>query len=175
MKPALIKQKLNSQLDQLNARERMLVTYGGALAGVLITWFVFIEPAWQTVQQAPGAQAALVDKAGQVMRAAQDLEALRGARSRVVVPESDLQARLQQLLDEQGIAEQAALVRTEEGDIRVEFNNVSASGFLAWMARAEAISSINLNLAEVEKVEAGVLKGYVTLLPANQGNAGAPQ
>ncbi len=109
------------------------------------------------------------------MRAAQDLEALRGARSRVVVPESDLQARLQQLLEEQGIAEQATLVRTEEGDIRVEFDNVPASGFLAWMARAEAISSITLNQAEVEKVQAGVLKGYVTLLPASQGNTGAPQ
>ena len=109
------------------------------------------------------------------MRAAQDLEALRGARSRVVVPESDLQARLQQLLEEQGISEQATLVRTEEGDIRVEFNNVSASGFLAWMARAEAISSIHLNLAEIEKVEAGVLKGYVTLLPVNPGNTGTPQ
>ena len=43
------------------------------------------------------------------------------------------------------------------------------------MARAEAISSISLNQAEVEKVQAGVLKGYVTLLPASQGNTGAPQ
>ena len=58
---------------------------------------------------------------------------------------------------------------------RVEFDNVPASGFLAWMARAEAISSITLNQAEVEKVQAGVLKGYVTLLPASQGNTGAPQ
>ena len=151
------------------------MTYGGALAAVLIAWFVLIEPALLTIQQGPANQAALVDKAGQVMRAAQDLEALRGARSRVVVPESDLQARLQQLLEEQGIAEQATLVRTEEGDIRVEFDNVPASGFLAWMARAEAISSITLNQAEVEKVQAGVLKGYVTLLPASQGNTGAPQ
>lgn len=175
MKPNHLLNKAQAQLDQLNTRERKLVIYGGALAAVLIGWFVLIEPALLTVQQAPANQAALVDKAGQVMRAAQDLEALRGARSRVVVPESDLQARLQQLLEEQGIAEQAALIRTEEGDIRVEFNRVSASGFLAWMARAEAISSINLNLAEVEKVEAGVLKGYVTLLPAPQGNTGKPQ
>lgn len=167
--------KAHAQLDQLNHRERKLVIYGGALAAVLMTWFVLIEPALQIVRQGPANQAALVDKAGQVMRAAQDLETLRGARSRVVVPESDLVARLQQLLDEQGIAEQAALVRTEEGDIRVEFNQVSASGFLAWLARAEAISSLNLNMAEVEKVEAGVLKGYVTLLPASQGNTGTSQ
>lgn len=172
MKPGNLLNKLQAQLDQLNTRERKLVTYGGALAAALITWFVLIEPAWLTVQQAPANQAALVDKAGQVMRAAQDLEALRGARSRVVVPESDLQARLQQLLEEQGIAEQATLMRAEEGDIRVEFNNVSATGFLAWLARTEAISSLKLNLAEVEKVEAGVLKGYVTLLPATQRNTG---
>ena len=175
MKPTQILNMAQSRLDQLNTRERKLVTYGGALAAALITWFVLIEPAMVTVQQAPANQAALVDKAGQVMRAAQDLEALRGARSRVVVPESDLQARLQQLLDEQGIAEQGSLIRTEEGDIRVEFNKVSASGFLAWMARAEAISSLTLNLAEIEKVEAGVLNGYITLLPANQGKAGNGQ
>lgn len=173
MKANSLVNKVQNQLDQLNSRERKLVTHGGALAAVLIAWFVLIEPALLTVQQAPANQAALVDKAGQVMRAAQDLEALRGARSRVVVPESDLQARLQQLLEEQGIAEQANLVRTEEGDIRVEFNNVSASGFLAWVARAEAISSLTLNMAEVEKVEAGVVKGYVTLLPGTQGNTGA--
>ncbi|WP_334119035.1 type II secretion system protein GspM [Limnobacter sp.] len=173
MKAASLVNKLQNRLDQLNTRERKLVTHGGSLAAVLIAWFVLIEPALLTVQQAPANQAALVDKAGQVMRAAQDLEALRGARSRVVVPESDLQARLQQLLDEQGITEQANLVRTEEGDIRVEFNNVSASGFLAWVARAEAISSLTLNMAEVEKVEAGVVKGYATLLPGTQGNPGA--
>lgn len=175
MKATLMLNKMQNQLDQLNARERKLVTYGGALAAVLVTWFVLIEPAWLTVQQAPAAQAALVDKAGQVMRAAQDLEALRGARSRVVVPESDLQARLQQLIEEQGINEQAALTRTEEGDIRVEFSNVSASGFLAWVARAESISSLTLNLAEVEKAEAGLLNGYVTLLPNPAGSAGQPR
>lgn len=175
MKPTELLNKAQAQLDQLNSRERKLVTYGGALAAILIGWFVLIEPALLTVQQGPANQAALVDKAGQVMRAAQELEALRGARSRVVVPESDLQSRLQQLLDEQGIAEQATLVRTEEGDIRVEFNNVSASGFLAWTARAEAISSLTLNIAEVEKVEAGVLKGYVTLLPVGPGSVGTRQ
>jgi len=175
MKAALMLNKIQSQLDQLNTRERKLVTYGGALAAVLVTWFVLIEPAWVTVQQAPATQSALVDKAAQVMRAAQDLEALRGARSRVVVPESDLQARLQQLLEEQGINEQSALVRTEEGDIRVEFTNVSASGFLAWVARAESISSLSLNLAEVEKAEAGLLNGYVTLLPNPTGSAGQPR
>lgn len=165
MKLNLQMNKVQAQLDQLNTRERKLVTYGGALAAVLITWFVLIEPALVTVQQAPATQAALVDKAAQVMRAAQDLEALRGARSRVVVPESDLQARLQQLLEEQGIAEQGVVVRTEEGDIRIEFTDVSASGFLAWLARAESISSLSLNMAEVEKKEAGILNGYVTLLP----------
>ncbi|MCE2744557.1 MAG: type II secretion system protein M [Burkholderiales bacterium] len=174
MKANHLLNQANAWLDQLNSRERKLVTYGGTLAAVLVTWFVLIEPAMLTIQQGPANQAALVDKAGQVMRAAQDLDALRGARSRVVVPESDLQARLQQLLDEQGIAEQASLLRTEEGDIRVEFNNVPASGFLAWLARAEAISSVVLNLAELEKVEAGVLKGYVTLLPSSQGNTGTP-
>lgn len=164
--------RVQSRLDQLNTRERKLVTWGGSLALVLIGWFVLIEPALTTIRQAPANQAALVDKAGEVMRAALDLEALRGARSRVVVPESDLQARLQELLDEQGIAEQASLVFTAEGEYRVEFSGVSASGLLSWMARAEAISSLQLNLAEVEKVEAGVLSGYVTLLPIPSGTSG---
>ena len=175
MKASLMLNQIQAQLDQLNTRERKLVTYGGALAAALVTWFVLIEPAWVTVQQAPATQAALADKAGQVMRAAQDLEALRGARSRVVVPESDLQARLQQLLEEQGINEQAMLTRTEEGDIRVEFTKVSASGFLAWLVRAESISSLTLNLSEVEKAEAGLLNGYVTLLPNSTGSAGQPR
>ncbi|BET24666.1 type II secretory pathway component PulM [Limnobacter thiooxidans] len=172
MKHTELLTQIQTRLDQLNTRERKLVTWGGTVALALIGWFVLLEPAIVTIQQAPANQAALVDKAGQVMRAAQDLEALRGARSRVVVPESDLQVRLQQLLEEQGIAEQTNLVRTEEGDIRIEFKQVSASGFLAWLSRAEAISSLQLHLAEVEKVEAGVLSGYVNLLPGTSGNMG---
>ena len=174
MKPAQLKQRLNSRLDQLNARERALVTYGGALAAVLIPWFVLIEPAWQTVQQAPSNQAALVDKAGQVMRAAQDLEALRGARSRVAVPDTDLQKRLEELLVEQGIAERSTLIRTEEGDIRVEFAQVSASGFLAWLVRAEAISSLKANVGEIEKGQAGELSGYLSFVPLNPAQ-GSPR
>ena len=102
MKHTELLTQIQTRLDQLNTRERKLVTWGGTVALALIGWFVLLEPAIVTIQQAPANQAALVDKAGQVMRAAQDLEALRGARSRVVVPESDLQVRLQQLLEEQG-------------------------------------------------------------------------
>ena len=170
MKPKALFNTLHNRLDQLSAREYKVVAYGSAVVAALITWFLLIEPAMLTIQQAPANQAALVDKAGQVMLAAQDLEALRGTRSRVVVAESDIQARLQQLLNEKGIAEQANLIRTEEGDTRVEFSNVSASGFLAWVAGAEAISNVTVNTAEIEKVEAGVLTGHVTLLQEMQGN-----
>lgn len=166
--------KAHAQLDQLNPRERKLVLYGGALAALLITWFVLLEPAIVTVQQAPATQAALVDKAGQVMRAAQELETLRGTRSRVVVPQTDVQQRLQVLLNEQGIADNTSLVQTEEGDIRLELNNVSATGFLAWLVQAESISSLRINTAEIEKTGAGVLRGHVTLLTDTQSHASAP-
>lgn len=164
--------QIQARLDQLNSRERKLVSYGSVVVAAALAWFVLIEPAWMTVRQAPANQAALVDKAGQVMRAAQDLDALRAARSRVVVPESDLQTRIQQLLVEHGIAEQAMLTRSEDGNLRIEFSNAPATGFLAWLARIEAISNLKINLAEIEKTEAGLLKGYMILLPAAAASQG---
>lgn len=154
---------IQAKLDQLNTREKTLVTYGGLFAGVLVTWFGLIEPALLQVQNAPNTQAALLQKAGQVMRAAQELEELRSVRSRVVLPEGDVQNRLQQLLEEQGMAKQTTLLSTEEGGLRVEFQSVPATAFLAWIARVESISNLRLNMAEIEKVEAGVLNGHVTL------------
>jgi type II secretory pathway component PulM len=164
---------LLARFDQLNTRERKLVTYGGILATLLITWFVLIEPAMMIVQQAPAKQSALIDHVAKVMRAAEDLDVLRGSRSRFLVAEGNLQTRLQQLLEEQGIAEQAKLFRTEEGDIRVEFTGVSASGFLAWLAVTESIPSVSLNQAEMSKVDVGILSGSVTLLSNARENLGA--
>ncbi|WP_370260614.1 type II secretion system protein GspM [Limnobacter sp.] len=161
---------LRDRLDQLNPRERKLVTWGGLVAGLLVLWLVLLEPAWLTVQKAPENQAALVDKAALVMRAAQDLEALRGTRSRVVVRNEDLDTRIQQMLLEHGIAEQATLRRTEEGDMRVEFTGTSATGWLAWLAQVEGISSLTLAQAEMSKDEAGIVSGYVSMVPNQQAS-----
>ncbi|HEX4880681.1 MAG TPA: type II secretion system protein GspM, partial [Limnobacter sp.] len=156
---------LRDRLDQLNPRERKMVTWGGAIAAALVLWLVLLEPAIVTIRQAPANQAALVDKAAQVMRAAQDLDALRGTRSRVVVRDEDLNARLAQMLSEQGIAEQAEVRRTEEGELLVEFKQVAVSGLLAWLSQVEGISSVSLVQSELTKQEAGIVSGYVTLLP----------
>lgn len=163
---------LQDKLDQLSPRERKLLTYGGGLCALAFTWLVLIEPALLTIQRAPANQEALVSKAGQVMRAAQELDTLKSARSRVVVPEDNLQDRIGQLLAENGIAETAALQRTEEGDLRVEFSQTSASAVLAWMAQIDGISSVDVHQVEIEKTEAGLLSGYLVLLPNQTARAG---
>lgn len=157
--------KAQTQLDQLNPRERKLVGWGGLFAALAITWFVLIEPAWLTIQNAPANQQALAEKAAQVMRAADELEALRGARSRVQVREEDLEGRLAQLLVETGVQQQTTLRRTEEGEFRLDFTEAPAVGFLAWMAKVDGISSLTVHRMEMEKVAAGSLTGYVALLP----------
>ncbi|HEX4918993.1 MAG TPA: type II secretion system protein GspM, partial [Limnobacter sp.] len=144
MKTPALTHRLRDRLDQLNPRERKLVTWGGGVACLLVLWLVLLEPAWLTVQQAPANQAALVDKAAQVMRAAHELEALRGTRSRVVVRNEDLDTRISQMLAERGIAEQANMRRTEEGELRIEFKQVAVSGLLTWLSQVESISSVKL-------------------------------
>lgn len=157
--------KVQAQLDQLNPRERKLLTWGGGFSALAVVWFVLIEPAWVTIQQGPATQQALLDKAAQVMRAADELEALRGTRSRVQVREEDLEGRLAQLLVDNGIQQQTTLRRTEEGEFRLDFAEAPAVGFLAWLAKVDAISSLNMHRLEMEKAKAGSLTGYVVLLP----------
>ena len=158
-----LRQAVYAQLDQLNPRERKLVGYCAAVVLLTITGLVLIEPAWRTLEHGPANQSALVSKAAQVMRAADELEALRSVRSRVQVKESDIQARLTQLLTETGIEQHAKLQRTEDGVLHVHFDSVSASAFLAWLAKTQAIASLRILRMEMEKISAVLLKGQVAL------------
>ncbi|HEY1057169.1 MAG TPA: type II secretion system protein GspM [Limnobacter sp.] len=158
-------QQLQARLDQLNPRERLLVTWGGALTALVLLWSLGLDPAIQTLKNAPAEQQALQDKAAQVMRAATELEALRGARSRVVVRDSELEPRLAQLLVDQALQQQSTLRRTEEGELRIEFTEAPAAGVLAWLNKAESISSLTLLETDLKKVAAATLTGHVVFLP----------
>ncbi|MCQ8897634.1 type II secretion system protein M [Limnobacter humi] len=163
-------EQVRARLDQLNPRERRLVTWGSALTGAVLLWTVGLDPAIQTLKSAPGQQQALQAKAAEVMRAASELEALRGARSRVVVRDSELEPRLAQLLVDQTLQQQTTLRRTEEGELRIEFTEAPAAAVLAWLSKAESIASLTLLEAELNKVAAATLTGHVVFLP-KAGNA----
>ncbi len=165
MKPAQIVNKIFAQLDQLSSRERKLVAMGATVVALLMVWFGLIEPALLTLKQAPANQAALLEKAALVMRAGQELDTLRGTRSRLAdkLEERDIAIDLQQLLVKQGIADQASVVRTGAGEFQVQLHQVPALGFLAWLSQVESVLNLTVHKADVEKIEAGVLGGSLTL------------
>jgi general secretion pathway protein M len=159
------KQLLNAahtQLDQLNPRERRGVLSAVAALVLALVWTFLVEPAWQTIQQGPANQEALLDKANQVLRAANELDALRKVQSRVHLKAADAQPRIKQLLQEKGIADQAKVEQTDEQHIRVKFEHVNAAGFLAWLASAESISTIAVQQMQMKKHAASVLDGELT-------------
>jgi general secretion pathway protein M len=160
---------LHAQLDQLSPRERRGVLSAALVLVLALVWGVFVEPAWQTIQQGPANQEALLDKANQVLRAANELDTMRKVQSRVHVKVADAPPRLSQLLQDKGIAEQAKIEQTDEQHIRVKFEHVNAAGFLAWLASAESISTIAVQQMQMKKHEASVLDGEVmfTIQPAS--------
>ena len=167
--------RMQSQLNQLNDRERKLIIYAGLFAGLLFLWLVLIEPALLTVRHAPANQAALIEKAAQVERAASEIEALRGTKAQLQVLPEDLKTRLSQMLQSEGIAEQSTLSTTPENGFRVDFQNVAVSGLLSWVAQAQTIAGVWINQAGIEKTDAGVAKGFVTLVLRTEHTTQAPQ
>lgn len=167
-----LRQAVLARLDSLNPRERKLVTWGAGLALLALVWSVLIEPAWVTLRTAPGLEQAATQKVAAVMSAADELDALRGARARIQVREQDLEPRLNQLLIDQNLQSQAVLIRTEEGEFRVEFTEAPAVGLLAWLGRAEAITSLRLNQMNVQKVGPGVMTGVVVFVPTAAAKTG---
>lgn len=159
MTPRIVIAQLQNKLDQLQPRERALILGGVVFLLLVFVGLVLVAPAVKTLYQAPAQQLARVEKASQVLRAASELESLRASRSQVQVREEDLQQRLQELLQAQGIDQQARVVRTEEGDLQVVLNKAFASGVLAWLAKTESISSLHLVQAQLHKDEAGLLSG----------------
>lgn len=151
--------QLQGRLDELNSRERKLVNYGGGLSVLVVVWFVLIDPAVTTLTGSDQRIQALVQKAGAVERAAQNLETLRGARSRVQVQSSELDTRLKRILTDEGITQGAAVERTEEGMIRVSLQQVPAGAFLKWLGQAETLSGLKTSELKLQKIDAGVVSG----------------
>jgi general secretion pathway protein M len=165
--------QLQGKLDELNPRERKLVSYGGALSALVIVWFVLVDPAVATLTGSEQRIQALVQKAGAVERAAQNLEALRGARSRVQVQSSELDTRLKRILTDEGITDGATVDRTEEGMIRVNLQQVPAGALLKWLAQAETLSGLKTSELKLQKTDAGVVSGEVVFGTQASGlNAG---
>lgn len=160
-------QWIRQRLDELNQRERTLVIGGTVVLGLALVWSILIQPALQTIQTAPDEQAALTDKAAKVLRAAADLQQLRGARSQVRLTAGDIQPRLQQMLAEHGLKDTASLQRTEEGYYEVKFDKSPAAGVLAWLNDVQAIATLTPVKGEIEKNEAAIVSG--SLMFAGKG------
>lgn len=162
---------LHTQLDQLNPRERRGVLSALAVLVLALVWTVLLEPAWQTIQQGPSKQQALLDKANQVFRAADELDAMRQVQSRVHLKPANARTRLAELLQEKGIAEHGKVTQVDEQHLRVTFEKVNAAGFLAWLAGAESISTIAVQNLHMQKQAASVLEGEVTFAIQPQTSA----
>lgn len=159
-----------NKLDELNPRERQLVTWGAWVAGVALLWTVLLDPAIATLTGHEERLNGAVQRAAEVKRAATELQLLQGARARVQIKAEELDGQLKTYLAEEGLTDQAQLGRTDEGMIRVEFKQASAAAWLKWMAKSEALTGLRTVDVQMRKGEAGVVQGEVKF--ATQASGG---
>lgn len=164
--------KIQSRLDELNPRERKLVTWGGATAAIMIGWFVLIDPAMTNLQGSANRIEELSRKTASVQRAALDLNELKGSRSRINVGKEDVLPRLQTLANQEGLGSSVTLKRLEDGLIELQAEQASVAGILQWLAQAEGLSNINIGQINLTKGEAGLVSGSIAVEVQNSGAAG---
>ncbi|MDX1668692.1 MAG: type II secretion system protein GspM [Limnobacter sp.] len=150
---------VQAKLDQLNPRERKLVTWGVTFLGLCAVWFVLIDPALQTLNGAEERRAQLVEKTARVKRAAMDLQDLQGTRSRVILKADDALSQLRTLLQENQLGGSAEIGRNETGAVEVTFQEASVVQWLRWLTQTEGLSNLTLLEAQISKGQAGVVSG----------------
>lgn len=134
--------KLMARWSAMGRRDRRIVLVAAALVGVFLLWSVAIQPAWQTVRDAPSR----IDQLGAQLQTMQSLAA-EVAELRDVAPVSASQAAaaLQGATDRLG--DRATMV--QQGDrATVNLNGMSGDDLRSWLA--EVRSAARARVAEVQ-------------------------
>lgn len=161
---------IKDKLDQMNERERRVVTWGSVFVGLCLLWFVLLEPAINTLASANQKQAELVDKAAQVKRAALELEALKSTRSQVIIKDEEALPRLTNLLSQEGLSA-AQVNRTESGAIEVNLEQAPVVGVLKWLVQSESLTNLLLEDAQIIKDDDGLVSGSFLFSLNSAGNS----
>lgn len=164
--------QLSEKADQLNPRERRLVTLAGLTLLLALTWTVLLQPAIETLKGAQAKQTAQLQQAARVQRAAQELDSLRGTQSRVVLQKDDTLPRLSKLVASSGIGNSGRLEQLEDGSIELVLSEAPAGSVLMWLAQSEALTNLRLLEMELQKPDAGLLNGRI-LMTVNHGGKGS--
>jgi general secretion pathway protein M len=117
----------------LAARERQLVAAAGALVLAAALWMIAVQPAWRTLQRAPGEIEKLEVQLQAMQRLATEAQALRAAPP---VPPEQAAAALQAATARLG--EQGKLALQGGGRAVLTVNNVGSSALRDWLAEARA-------------------------------------
>lgn len=161
---------IKDKLDQMNERERRVVTWGSVFVGLCLLWFVLLEPAINTLASANQKQAELVGKAAQVKRAALELEALKSTRSQVIIKDEEALPRLTNLLSQEGLSA-AQVNRTESGAIEVNLEQAPVVGVLKWLVQSESLTNLLLEDAQIIKDDDGLVSGSFLFSLNSAGNS----
>lgn len=121
-----------AQWQQMGERERNAAQLIALLLGLALLWFVAVQPAWRTLNQAP-AQAESLERQLQDMQAlAQEAQELRAAPT---VPAAQATQALQAASEHLGPAARLQI----NGDRAVlMLNGVSSEALQAWLAEARS-------------------------------------
>jgi general secretion pathway protein M len=117
----------------LAARERRLVLVAGAVLGFGLVWLVAVQPAWRTLQRAPGEIDRLELQLQSMQRLAAEARQLRAAPP--VTPDqaqAALQAATARLGDQGKLAVQGG------GRAVLTLNNAGSAALRDWLAEARA-------------------------------------
>jgi general secretion pathway protein M len=130
----------------LAARERLWLSWGGALLAAALLWWVGVQPAWKTVSQAPAEHERLDAQLQQMQREAADAQQMRALPT---LPVDEAGLALRAATDRLGT--KARLVLQGER-ATVTFTGVGSAALRDWLGEARAG-------ARARPVEANLARG----------------
>ena len=152
--------------DARNAREKLLLTWGGALAAIAIGWSVLWQPAADGRAQLRDSLPALQRQLAQMTAGADEARSLSGAAASVVPGGAALRDALVASLNDHGLA--GAQVQTIGTAVQVQLKNASFAAWTGWLDDVRRQFKVQVVEAHVSALKAdGQVDLTASLQPAN--------
>ncbi|MFN7834630.1 MAG: type II secretion system protein GspM [Burkholderiaceae bacterium] len=143
--------------SQLEAREQKLLTGTAALLTVLFIWLVLLDPAWTTLRKTRTAIPAALEKAGQAMQLAQELQTLQGKARKPVARSGDAKAYLLNTLAQRGWHKPDTLGEPVAGQFDIRCKSIPVRDTLEWLDDTARQPGMKLVAVGFVKREAGIV------------------
>jgi general secretion pathway protein M len=153
----VLRQQMLARWAAMAPRERQMAQVAAALLVLVVVVFVFIRPAWKSVQQTPAQLRDVSSQVGRMRALAEEAQALKQLPP---VPPAQAEAALRAATERLGPGAKLSL---QSDRATVEFNKVLGSALVDWLAEARAAARVRPLEANLTQSEPGHYSGTMVL------------